>query len=168
MNIVTISRLISAVIIVSACSGEEPSTPPPITEFIAADADFNHYRAWEQTIEPRRGPDDAGMLKGAHNGDDTTMTRYVFINDGSAVRDASGNFPLGTRLVIEIRDVDENVAGITAMVKRGGGFNPQNREWEWFFLDSDGHIADRGDALMNGMCNGCHAARKSLDYVFTR
>ena len=50
-----------------------------------------------------------------------------------------------------------------AMVKRGGGFNPEGGGWEYFELkplpDGTTEILDRGDARVGnlaGSCQGCH------------
>jgi hypothetical protein len=63
---------------------------------------------------------------------------------------------------------------VTAMVKRGNGFNPNNNDWEWFMLTQDGEIAEDGDmvmrgaTLMEGMCGSCHSQAASQDYLFSK
>ncbi|PLX22962.1 MAG: hypothetical protein C0600_15885 [Ignavibacteria bacterium] len=57
---------------------------------------------------------------------------------------------------------------VTAMVKRGGDFNPNNRGWEWLILDTDGKILQRGGDLFDNACNGCHEKNYAEDYVFTK
>ena len=62
----------------------------------------------------------------------------------------------------------------TGMVKRGGDFNPDNGNWEWFMLDpvnqmvmKRGGATDQDDVVLG--CNVCHSAaptRGGGDYVF--
>jgi len=161
--------LAAAVLSFTACSDDDDDpVDPGIQEFIAADADFANYQNWTQTLEPQKGPDPAGIIGGAHAANDSNVTRYMWIQDGSASRDASGNFPIGTRLVKEMRLGDGTVAAVTAMVKRGGSFNASHRNWEWFLLDETGAIQQRGGDLLNNMCNSCHVAAAATDYVFTK
>lgn len=153
---------------VTACSDSDDTVEPQPQEFIATDADFSGYQTWAQPVGPISGRDPAGLIGDAHSADDTNMTRHVFINDNNVTRDGNGNFPVGTRLVKEVRMADGSVAMVTAMVKRGGDFNGSNRNWEWLILGADGKVMDRGAGLMDNMCNGCHAQNASKDYVFTK
>jgi hypothetical protein len=152
---------------VTACS-EDDSVDPKPQEYVAGDADFAAYTSWGQPVAPIKGKDPAGLVGDAHGADDENMTRHIFVNDNNVARDASGNFPIGTRFVKEVRKADGSVAMVTAMVKRGGDFNSSNRNWEWFMLGADGKIMDRGGNLMDNMCNGCHAKNSSKDYIFTK
>ncbi|HUE29846.1 MAG TPA: hypothetical protein VMR79_03175 [Verrucomicrobiae bacterium] len=58
-----------------------------------------------------------------------------------------------------------------AMVKRGGGFNPEGDGWEFFRLSvtpAGTRILARGGAEVRnfaGSCQGCHAAGRSYDFV---
>jgi hypothetical protein len=160
--------LAAGLVTMTACSDDDDPVEPQPQEFIAADADFAGYQDWAQPITPQKGPDPAGLVGGAHGANDSSLTRYIFINDNSVTRDANGNFPVGTRLVKEVQMEDGTVATVTAMVKRGGSFNDSHRNWEWFLLDEDGKIQSRGGDLMDNMCNGCHAQNASEDYVFTK
>jgi hypothetical protein len=157
-------------IFIAACSSNDTTTNPTSTEFVAKDADFAGFTSWTQTITPRMGPDPAGLLNGgAHSGNDTSLTRTIFINNASAARDANGQFPNGTILVKQLKMRDGTVPVITAMVKRGGEFNKNNKGWEWMLIDpASGKISMRSDTLLSGLCNGCHSANADKDYVFTR
>ncbi len=168
MKYISASLLALGLFAFTACSDDDTPADPQPEEFIATDADFSDYQSWTQTIEPQVGPDPAGLVGGAHGAPDSTLTRYIFVDDENASRDGNGNFPLGTRFVKEVRMADGSVAAVTAMVKRGNGFNAGNKEWEWFLLESDGKIMQRGADLMENMCNGCHAQNTSKDYVFTK
>ena len=168
MKTLTVLLFTCCIVALPACSGEDAEDADQVQEFAAEDADFANYTDWTQTIEPRRGEDPAGLIGEAHGADDTEMTRHVFINDENAMRDADGDFPIGTRLVKEVRKPDGSVAVVTAMAKRGGAFNAENGSWEWFLLDETGAIQNRGANMMNDQCNECHAQVADEDYVFTR
>ena len=153
---------------ITACSDDDDPVEPQPQEFVAEDADFANYDGWPETTAPMSGKDPAGLVGGAHGADDSTLTRYIHINDANASRDANGNFPIGTRLVKEVRMEDGSVAMVTAMAKRGSDFNTSYGGWEWFILDENGNIQSRDANLMDGMCNGCHAQAANEDYVFTK
>ncbi|MBL7997161.1 MAG: cytochrome P460 family protein [Candidatus Kapabacteria bacterium] len=145
---------------------KETTTTAPATEFVATDANFSGYATWTQTTTPRRGPDPA--LGAAHEGNDTNVTRYMYINSATASRSNNGQYPNGTIIVKEMKRNGANFA-VMGMVKRGGEFNKDHNGWEWVMLSNDGKIQDRGANLMGGMCNGCHSGVKSTkDYVFTK
>lgn len=151
-----------------SCSEKSTTVQPQAREFVAQEGDFAAYRTWQQTTAPRKGPDPAGLIGNAHSAFDSSLTRVIRINNSGAARNAAGEFPAGTILVKELRMADGTIAMSTAMVKRGGSFNPGNKGWEWFTLDKDAKITGRGADLMSNMCNGCHAANAGKDYVFTK
>jgi hypothetical protein len=168
MKYLSLFLLVLALGAFTACSDDDDPVNPGDQEFVATEADFAGYRDWAQPVSPISGKDPAGLVGDAHGADDEDMSRHVFINDNNVTRDGNGNFPVGTRLVKEVRMADGSVAMVTAMVKRGGDFNDSHRNWEWLMLTEDGKIMDRGANLMDNMCNGCHAQAANKDYVFTK
>jgi len=82
----------------------------------------------------------------------------------SAAYDVSGlEFPVGTIL---------QLIPTEAMVKRGGGFDPANHDWEYFSLKvtrTGTTIAERGrDEVVNftgSNCFSCHSAAQRYDFV---
>ncbi len=163
-----LSFLLCFAIAVSACSDDDNTTNTTPEEFTAQSSNFAGFRSWAQTITPQHGPDPGGFLHDAHAANDDNMTRYIYVNNASATRNSSGNYPNGTIFVKEMKMSDGSSAGVLAMVKRGGSFNSGNRGWEWFMLDSAGTIQDRSATLMNGLCNGCHVAASAKDFAFTK
>ena len=144
------------------------------SEFVAQDNDFSSFKDWS-LIDTRN---EANPLLGdtAHGPDAVRRVykRQLFANPDTLAQ----GYPIGTMLVKETTK-DDTVVEITAMVKRGGDFNSDNGNWEWFMLDPetntiarDGNGASmRGANLMNGMCNACHTAANrtsgnGIDYVF--
>jgi hypothetical protein len=170
MNVLLKAQLAAFTMIslsLAACS--DSSTDPTPEEFVADSADFAGYSSWEQTTEPRVGVDPAGILAGgAHGATDSMMTRSMFISPSGAKRGSSGQFPVGTMLLKDIKDPAGTVMMITAMAKRGASFDPAGKDWEYLLLDAKGSITGRGAGLMDGMCKACHSAAATTDYVFTR
>ncbi|MBA3901251.1 MAG: cytochrome P460 family protein [Bacteroidetes bacterium] len=141
-------------------------------EFVADDSTFKNYRDWK-VIKTNTGT--SPMIRDAHAAEMPDVTRYVHAKDPDVKRDANGDFPRGTVIVKESRKEDGTVEAVTAMVKRGGNFNPEHKGWEWFMLEGpsgkinrDGDMKMRGAALMDGMCNSCHAQVREKDYVFSK
>lgn len=157
-----------ALVLLVACSDDDESTAPQTQEFVAEQADFAGYRSWQQTVSPRVGPDPGGVIGGAHSAEDSTITRYIFVKDEGMTRGSDGQFPVGAIFAKEMRNEDGSVAVVTVMAKRGGSFNASNNGWEWFILNGDGEIQQRGADVFGGACNSCHAAAANEDYVFTK
>ncbi|MEX2568271.1 MAG: cytochrome P460 family protein [Cyclobacteriaceae bacterium] len=151
-----------------ACNEDEEEETNP--EFVASSADFANFRSWTE-VAMNVGPDPS--LGAAHGGNDENVTRTIYVKD-DADRNADGEFPVGTLVVKDTKDGEGNHMEVTAMVKRGNGFNPNNNDWEWFMLTQDGEIAQDGDmvmrgaTLMEGMCGSCHSQAASQDYLFSK
>jgi len=151
--------------LLAACSAPaESSTTSAVRDpFIAFGPDFEGFQAWERMPIPAAELDDP-----VHGGN-----RAIYVNKRPAK--GSTQFPVGTIIVKQM----ESAGGQTfAMVKRGGGFNPDGATgWEWFRLVAAGGtvtIAWRGvgppdgetyGGAAGGVCNGCHFAGKANDWV---
>ncbi|NQW30839.1 MAG: cytochrome P460 family protein [Ignavibacteria bacterium] len=169
MTIPTIRLFIVAVFCGAALTACSETTNPAPAEFIATDASFAGYAAWEKTTPERTGLDPASFLSGgAHDGTDTTVIRNMFVNKSGATRGTGGQFDNGVVFLKETKNADGTIKQILAMTKRGNDFNKDNGNWEWFMVGTDGIIIDRGANLMGGMCNACHSGAKTTDFVFTR
>jgi len=146
-----------------ACKDDDTTddpTPEP-QEFVADSTSFTSYASWSLDAE-LMGEDPA--LGAAHAGNDSNSVRKVYFMDGQAP--VNGEYPIGTIIVKETSN-DTAFLANTAMVKRGAGFNSANDGWEWFLLDQNGAILNRGADLMGGACAGCHS-KASVDWVFTK
>lgn len=147
-----------------ACSSDSSTKPP--SEFIAKDNDFSNWMAWTKLAE-KTGPDP--FLGDAHSGNDANAKRKIYIKQSNAQRGANGQYPNGTIVVKQTVNKDGAEIMVVAMAKRGGSFNNENNGWEWFVLNSNGTIQNRGDRLMNNMCNICHSAVKAnKDYIYSK
>ncbi|GEM_PF-2599418 len=142
--------------------------------FIAQMRDFVGYMNW-QAVDYTIGS--ANPASGtAHNSALNAYARRVFKNAAAAL--TGGEYAKGSIIVKETFTWENGqkryaeAGGVFAMVKRGGGFNPQGGGWEWFALaPGSSEVLGRGGAeMMDGMCNGCHAAARSqaggADMVF--
>ncbi|MBL8005032.1 MAG: cytochrome P460 family protein [Candidatus Kapabacteria bacterium] len=161
--------LVTVSVTIQSCSSDTPVTP--VTEVIANDASFSGFESF--TLESTtQGP--SPSLGPAHAGNDSTVTRKIYFKNGQSRVD--GKYPLGTVIVKTARNPSGTVKETVAMVKRGNGFNSTSGDWEWFVLAEDGKIAKDpsgmemrgGAAMMNGMCNGCHAKAQASDFVFSK
>lgn len=151
-------------VLITACS-EDPVVAPP-EEFIATQADFAGFTSWTQTEEPRVGLDPMAILAGgAHDATDSTAKRWMYLKQAGAVRGSNGQFPIGTILMKQSKSENGDVRMTLAMAKRGNGFNSAGKDWEWFVLNPDGSIMDRGAGLMGGMCNACHSGAPDMAYT---
>lgn len=150
-----------------SCSNDDDGGEDPIDEFIADDATFAGWEGWT-LIETSEGADPASLIfGGAHAGNNENSVRTTYMKNNEDRTD--GEFPVGT-LIVKHTAVDGATVVITAMAKRGNGFNPANNDWEWFIINADGSIAEdgtkRGANLNDGGCGNCHGAGN--DYVFSK
>lgn len=164
----------TAVFLFSACKkdkNEDPQpTPTPSPEFIADTNSFVNFMSWP-IQSTKKGP--SPSLGTAHVGNDTSVTRSVHFKDGQSPSD--GKYPIGTIIVKHSTNPAGSVNELTAMVKRGNGFNSSLGDWEFFMLSANGKIAKdgsgnlmRGASLMGGMCGSCHSAASSKDFIFSK
>ena len=58
-----------------------------------------------------------------------------------------------------------DLANLTIMVKREGGYDPENGDWEYLMTTATKAVRMQGNL---GMCIGCHSAAYDSDYVFTK
>ena len=169
--ILTLTLLSIAVAVVfQACNKDDDDDPAPkANEFIADDNSFAGFESWG-LHDTRMGADPAlGPM--AHGGNDSTVTRKIYIKDGASA--VNGVYPTGT-LIAKRSTSPAGMDMITAMAKRGNKYNTAGNDWEYFILNADGSIVTdstgtvlRGATLMNSGCTNCHAGA-TTDYVYTK
>ncbi|GAB4378935.1 MAG: hypothetical protein Kow0075_09250 [Salibacteraceae bacterium] len=133
-----------------------------VFEYVADDNTFKDFMTWSNDATNHGADPSLGM---AHAGNDSTVTRKIYFKDGQDPE--GGVYPDGTMIVKHSSNPSGTVNEYTAMVKRGNNFDPDGNNWEYFMLNSDGTIKDRGANLMNGMCKDCHSKAQN-DYVFSK
>ncbi|MCB9064743.1 MAG: cytochrome P460 family protein [Chitinophagales bacterium] len=173
----TVAGAALLLISLQSCKKEKATTtttPQPNPEYIADNNSFKGFEGWH--LHTTKNGVDPANLGPAHAGDDSTSVRKVYFEGGHGVtRSNNGQFPIGT-LVSKITTWNSGGGGsmITAMAKRGNGFDPSGNDWEYFVLNADGSIVVdngttmRGANIMNSACKNCHAKVKNNDYIFTK
>lgn len=131
--------------------------------FSATDKDFSGWNMWHLAAT-NTGP--ASLLGPVHNGNDEGTKRLVYAKYPTVMKQGD-NYPNGYILVKHVIDKEGATLATVGMAKNGGNFNSSNRSWEWFLLNEDGTIAERGGNLKDNLCNGCHTQASMTDYVFT-
>lgn len=148
-----------------SCTKEE-ETETVEEEFVADNSTFAGFQTWTLVNEVNGADPTLGEM--AHGGQNDSTNRKVYIKDN--VKPVNGLYPKGT-VVVKFTTLSNGSFEVTGLVKRGANFNTTGNGWEWFMLMPDGTIADngnmRGANLMDGMCQGCHTAAKSKDFVFS-
>ena len=74
-------------------------------------------------------------------------------------------FPIGSMIVKEkLGSADSTTPEVlTAMIKRGPGYNPESGDWEYLVLDgAASKIIEQGKLTQ---CSGCHRAYQYSDFV---
>ena len=161
-----VAVLLLSMVFVQSCKDDEEPEPQTNNEFVADDASFAGWDTWD-LIDTKNGVDPS--LAGAHAGNDSTAVRKIYVKDSQ--KPVGGMYPIGTLVVKHMKS--DSMEMITAMAKRGNGFDAANNDWEYFVIMADGKIVvDNGTTmrgstdLMNGMCVGCHS-KATTDYIFT-
>ncbi len=164
--------ILSGAMVIQACKDddEETNTPAP-QEFVANSTTFQDFETWSLDAV-NVGP--SPSLSSAHAGNDSTVTRNVYFNNGQDR--VNGTYPIGTIIAKRSTNPAGTVDEIVGMAKRGNGFNTAAGNWEWFMLNVNGTIAVdssgnelRGGAnFMGGACNSCHSAASANDFTFSK
>jgi cytochrome c1 len=162
-----LASVLALSLVIVACSDDDDNTVTPPTEFVAAASDFTGFKSWDQPSGPHVGPDPAEIGQ-AHGALDSTLTRYIYLNNASAERGSNNQFPQGTIFVKQTVKMDGSVVATTGMAKRGAGFNATHNGWEWFLLNEDGTIAQRGAEIAAAPCGSCHSANADEDFVWAK
>lgn len=171
LTMLTLAVLLLGVVVIQACKDDdEPNTPAP-QEFIATSTTFQDFETWSLDAV-NVGP--SPSLGSAHTGNDSTVTRNVYFNNGQDR--VNGTYPIGTIIAKRSTNPAGTVDEIVGMAKRGNGFNTAAGNWEWFMLNVNGTIAVdstgtelRGGAnFMGGACNSCHSAASANDFTFSK
>jgi hypothetical protein len=136
--------------VIGGCAGDG-GNPAGSPEFVAEASDFECLKNWPK-VRNVRLTNRLGHLDEA-----------LALAEGAA---PGAQYPVGT--IIQLFPGE-------AMVKRGGGYDPENNDWEYFELEvtaAGTAIAKRGrDDVINmlgGQCFGCHAAARDHDFICER
>jgi hypothetical protein len=133
-------------------------TPPDTTAAaLWAHLESADYRAnwatWPEKGTLYTGQEPHGML----------LTTYLNAAALEAVTTMAGVMPAGAIIVKENYMPDSTFAAATIMYKVPG-YDAEHNDWFWVKRNADGTVDADGRAPM---CQGCHAAERDNDYVFT-
>ena len=177
---VRIAAVTALAVALSGCAlglDRDGDAPAAVSEpYIAVGRDFDDFMTWDVYEIPDTG------LRSGHG---SLPPSFMYVK---GARDVPFHDPLPVGTAI-VRTRELGAPGewtVHAMVKRGGGYNPDGAlGWEWFdlVLDASGRPfitwRGQGDAADPGSygpdvdghpigCNDCHALLPGNDYVFTR
>ncbi len=163
--------------IFTACSDDDNGGTDAPEEYILSQEDLNNVSTViRDEITGTEFGEDVSI---PHGGQDLTADetiRHVLANQSDL-----SNINVGTIIVKHTYLKDENdekgqLLATFAMVKRGGGFDPDNQDWWWLKMPNTGDIdydtypngnMDKAAASGKiGGCNGCHGKDATGDYVF--
>lgn len=91
---------------------------------------------------------------------------HVYLNTlaEEALEKKAGAYPVGAMIVKEKLDQNGTVTGVGGMIKRAPGFDAVNADWEYFYADKGGKLAQ--GRIDN--CANCHSEARKTDFVFAR
>jgi len=149
-------------------SRSSPSVPEPDLASLA------NYRQWTlvnptpQLMEPASAISCA-IMPGRQE-PSPHLNKYISVFVNSVGREQmmikrSPKFPIGSMIVKEKLGSPDSTKPevLTAMIKRGPGYNPENGDWEYLVLDgAASKIVERGKLTR---CSGCHRLYGQSDFV---
>lgn len=143
-------------------------------EYVVNKATLANYTQWMVTDYATGNSNP--KLGSAHGATNKEIARQVFENDKALMQTGTNPYPVGSVIVKEVFTTkdgkkDFTGAGVFAMVKRGGTYNPDHAGWEWLIIDGNGNIQERGSNLKNNGCNACHSngtGAAGVDYTFNK
>ena len=91
------------------------------------------------------------------------LTTYVNAAAFDALTNRTGVMPPGAIIVKENYMPDSTYAAATVMFKVPN-YDPLHHDWFWLKRNADGTVEAQGRVQM---CQGCHAAERENDYLFT-
>lgn len=130
-------------------------------EFVADDETFANFTSWS-LVATESFPGSAALGAMAHGAADSTAVRTIYFQDNAVAED--GEYPVETLIGKQI--VSDAGTSYFGMAKRGKDFNPDQGDWEWFILNADGSVSERGGGDFKA-CGGCHASA-TTDFVFSK
>lgn len=117
------------------------------------DEGYTSWALWPGKGELYQGVEPHGML----------LTTYVNALALDALRNGAGVMPEGAVIVKENYTPDGTLAALTVM-KKVAGYAAEHADWFWakYFPDGTAEASGRVE-----MCQVCHSAQRSADYLFT-
>lgn len=104
-------------------------------------------------------------------GDPHNGTKNVYVNKTREIIAPDGEqqfpYPDGSIVVKEAYRPDKDYVGLIAIMRKKIGVDPDHNDWEFIEYTRNAPDADFSVIAKDGVCWGCHAQVKDIDYVFT-
>lgn len=180
-----LTALTILVITLCGCSPSDDAPPADTTNMSSVDSIAHTYKTL-QLITPKRvyvNPELAMLCRGAtraeveaarkKDGIHANAAITIYMNDLAAdsFKKSLARYPVGSIIVKEKDflgyrsgngDWAGTGAGVGGMVKRPAGFDPDHRDWEYFYFE-DPRKVESGKIAS---CVSCHAGAATTDHVF--
>ena len=105
-------------------------------------------------------------------GDPHNGTKNVYVNQTRDTIAPNGTqqfpYPDGSIVVKDAIRPGKDFIGLIAIMRKKDGVNPDHNDWEFIEYVRNAADAEFSVIAKDGVCWGCHARVKDIDYVFTK
>lgn len=105
-------------------------------------------------------------------GDPHNGTKNVYVNQTRDTIAPNGTqqfpYPDGSIVVKDAIRPGKDYIGLIAIMRKKAGVNPEHNDWEFIEYVRNAPDAEFSVIAKDGVCWGCHARVKDIDYVFTK
>lgn len=143
----------------------EPVQPekPAAVALPGLPADVAGYTQWLKL--------NAAPIPPAPGGDPHNGTKNVYVNQTRDTIAPNGTqqfpYPDGSIVVKDATRPGKDYIGLIAIMRKKDGVNPDHNDWEFIEYVRNAADAEFRVIAKDGICWGCHARVKDIDYVFT-
>ena len=143
----------------------EPVQPekPAAVALPGLPADVAGYTQWLKL--------NAAPIPPVPGGDPHNGTKNVYVNQTRDTIAPNGTqqfpYPDGSIVVKDATRPGKDYIGLIAIMRKKDGVNPDHNDWEFIEYVRNAADAEFRVIAKDGICWGCHARVKDIDYVFT-
>ena len=143
----------------------EPAQPeePAAVALPGLPADVAGYTQWLKL--------NAAPIPPVPGGDPHNGTKNVYVNQTRDTIAPNGTqqfpYPDGSIVVKDAIRPGKDFIGLIAIMRKKDGVNPDHNDWEFIEYVRNAADAEFRVIAKDGVCWGCHARVKDIDYVFT-
>lgn len=144
----------------------EPVQPeePAAVALPGLPADVAGYTQWLKL--------NAAPIPPAPGGDPHNGTKNVYVNQTRDTIAPNGTqqfpYPDGSIVVKDATRPGKDYIGLIAIMRKKDGVDPDHNDWEFIEYVRNAADAEFRVIAKDGVCWGCHARVKDIDYVFTK
>ena len=135
----------------------------PVVAFPGLPNDVAGYTQWlklnAEPIPPAPGGDPHNGTKNVH----VNQTRDTIAPNGTQ----QFPYPDGSIVVKEASRPGKDYVGLIAIMRKKAGADPDHNDWQFIEYVRNAPDAEFRVIAQDGICWGCHAGAKDIDYVFT-